>query len=58
MKNPRRLTYNERKIVASYGLDPREYGCEKIVKNVLVLRKHLTHEVVEVPAKINDINRH
>lgn len=52
MKNPRRLTYNERKIVASYGLDPREYGCEKIVNGKLVLRKHLTHEVVEIPNKM------
>ena len=54
MKNPRRLTYNERKIVASYGLDPREWGCEKIVKGMLILRKHITHEVKEVPAKMNE----
>ena len=51
MKNPRKLTYNERIIVASYGLDPREWGCEKKVNNKLILRKHITHETIEVPAK-------
>lgn len=49
MKNPRRLTYNERKIVASYGLVPMEWGVEKIVKNVMILRKHVTHEIKEIP---------
>ena len=52
MKNPRKLTYNERKIVASYGLTPMEWGVEKEVKGIMTLRKHITHETIELPKKM------
>lgn len=56
MKNPKKPTYNERKIIASWGLVPMEWGIEKVVKNVLVLRKHLTHEVKEIPNRLKEID--
>ena len=56
MKNPRKPTYNERKIIASWDLTPMEWGVEKIIKNTLVLRRHITHEIKEIPNKLREID--
>lgn len=56
MKNPRKPSYAERVILASWGLTPMEWGIEKIIKNTLVLRKHLTHEVKEIPNRLKEID--
>ena len=52
MKNPKKLTYNERRIVESWGLKPENWGREKLVDGCLLLRNLLTKEVRKVPARI------
>ena len=52
MKNPKKLTYNERRIVESWGLKPENWGREKLVDGYLLLRNLLTREVRKVPARI------
>ncbi len=52
MKNPKKLTYNERRIVESWGLNPQNWGREKLVDGYLLLRNLLTREVRKVPAHI------
>lgn len=52
MKQIKKLTYNERKIVSSWGLNPENWGREKVVKGYLILRNLITHEVREIPAMV------
>lgn len=52
MKNPKKLTYNERKIVHSWGLDPDNWRREKVADGYLLLRNALTNEPRQVPARI------
>ena len=52
MKNPKKLTYNERLIVASWGLDPDKWRREKVVDGCLLLRHAETNEPRKIPAMI------
>lgn len=51
MKRVKKLSYNERKVVESWGLSAEEWGKEKIVNGNLILRNYETSEVKEVPNK-------
>ena len=51
MKQTKKLTYNERKIVASWGLNPKEWRREKLVNGVLILRNTRTGEEYQCPAQ-------
>lgn len=52
MKNTKKLTYNERKIVASWGLDPENWRREKLANGYILLRNSLTNEARQVPARV------
>ena len=52
MKNIKKLTYNERLIVSSWGLDPESWGRERFVNGCLVLRNYRTKEQKEIPARV------
>ena len=52
MKQIKKLSYNERNIVKSWGLNPENWGREKLVNGRLVLRNLLTREIREVPARM------
>ena len=52
MKNIKKLTYNERRIVASWGFDPESWGREKLVNGYLLLRNYKTNELKEIPARV------
>lgn len=54
MKNIKKLTYNERRIVESWGLNSENWGREKAVNGSLILRNLLTNEVYSVPAKVKE----
>lgn len=50
MKNPKKLTYNERKIVESWGLNPENWKKEKIIGGkYILLVNDLTKEHRQVP---------
>ena len=52
MKNKKKLTYNERKIVESWGLNPENWGRVKVVGGYLLLCNLVTDELREVPARV------
>ena len=52
MKNPKKLSYNERKIVKSWGLNPENWGREKLTGGNMLLRNLVTGEAREVPARV------
>lgn len=52
MKNPKKLTYNERKIIKSWGLNPENWRREKVTNGYLYLRNYLTNEPRECPARV------
>ncbi|MBR3645972.1 MAG: hypothetical protein IKN54_06100 [Lachnospiraceae bacterium] len=52
MKRIKKLTYNERKIVESWGLNVENWGREKVVDGYLILRNLTTSEVRKVPARV------
>ena len=53
MKNLKKLTYNERKIVSSWGLNPENWKREKIIGgDYILLRNDLTGEQRQVPARV------
>ena len=52
MKNIKKLTYNERRIVESWGLTPENWGREKVVNGYLILRNLITNELKEGPARV------
>ena len=49
MKNPKKLTYHEREIVKSWGLNPENWRREKTRNNMMVLRNWLTNDIRECP---------
>lgn len=52
MKNTKKLTYNERKIVESWGLNPENWRREKLVDGYILLRNSLTNETRMCPARV------
>lgn len=54
MKNSKKLSYHERKIVHSWGLDPTEWRRIKLVNETLILQNSQTGEIKEVPARIRE----
>lgn len=52
MKNIKKLTYNERRIVASWGLDPEKWGRLKLVDGCMILFNYDTAELREIPARV------
>lgn len=52
MKNIKKLTYNERLIVSSWGLDPEKWGREKLVSGYIILRNLITNEMRKLPARV------
>ena len=52
MKNPKKLTYNERKIVESWGLNPENWKREKLIGRYILLVNDLTNEHRQVPAYV------
>lgn len=52
MKNIKKLTYNERLIVASWGLDPKKWGRLKLVDGCMILFNYDTAELREIPARV------
>lgn len=52
MKNPKKLTYNERRIVSSWGLDPDKWRREKLTEGYLFLRSTETNEPRAIPARV------
>lgn len=52
MKNLKKLTYNERKIVQSWGLDPSDWMRERVVDGYILIRNKVTNEARNVPARV------
>lgn len=49
MKNPKNLTFNQRAIVESWGLNSENWKREKIANGYILLRNALTNEQRQVP---------
>lgn len=54
MKNPKKLTYNERIIVKSWGLNPENWKREKYANGYFTLRNSLTDEIRIIPARVKE----
>lgn len=52
MKRVKKLTYNERRIVESWGLNAENWGREKLADGYMLLRNLVTNEVRKVPARV------
>lgn len=52
MKNPKKLTYNERRIVESWGLDPSVWKRAKLTATDLLLYNPVTNEHKSIPARV------
>jgi hypothetical protein len=52
MKRVKKLSYNERKIVASWGLNPENWGKERIVDGRMTLVNTVTNKTREIPARM------
>lgn len=54
MKKLVKLTYNEIKIVSSWGLNPENWKKERIVGGYIYIRNNLTNEERMVPARVKE----
>lgn len=54
MKQLKKLTYNEKKIVESWGLNPENWMRERVVGGYLLIRNAITKEPREVPARVKN----
>lgn len=54
MKQTKKLTYRERAIVSSWGLNPENWRREKLADGMLHLRNTITNELRYCPERVRE----